>query len=170
MTTTAPERRPIVGLLIALAGLLAGISLIVVLAASAAPGAWIGVIVDAALFLAFLFMFVGRRTPMVARVFFLIAAIGWLLLTIGGIVTLGVLLTVGVILALGGTLIGGILAFTGKIFGRTADIVFLLAAIVVAIVLFNQLVPFLSGTIALIVFALYALLLLVAGILIAARR
>jgi hypothetical protein len=170
MTTTAPERRPIVGLLIALAGLLAGISLIVVLVASATPGAWIVVITDAALFVAFLFLFIGRSTGMIARVFFLIAAIGWLLLAIGGAVTLGVLLTVGVILALAGTLIGGILAFTGKIFGRTANIVFLLAAIVVAIVLFNQLVPFLGGTIAIIVVALYALLLLVSGILIAARR
>jgi hypothetical protein len=170
MTTTSPASRPVVGLLVAIAGLLATLSFIFVIVSAPFGGAWLGVIADAALFLAFLFLFIGRSTGLVARVFFLIAAVGWALLAIGGVVSLGVILTVGVILALAGTLIGGILAFTGKIFGRIANIVFLLAAIVVALVLFNQLVPYLSGTLAIIVVALYALLLLVSGILIAARR
>ena len=169
-TTSTPAQRPVVGLLFALAGLLATLSVIFVLVHASVGGIWFGIITDAALAIGFLFLALGRGSGTVARLFFAIAAVGWAILAIGGIVSLGVVLTIGVVLALAGSLISGILAFGGKIFSRLANIVFLLATILIALVLLNQLVAYLVGTIAIIVVALYAVLLLIAGILIAARR
>jgi hypothetical protein len=169
-TTSTPVSRPAVGLLFALAGLLATLSIIFVLVHASVGGIWFGIITDAALTLGFLFLALGKGSGTVARLFIAIAAVGWAILTIGGLVTLGVVFTIGVVLALAGSLIGGILAFGGKVFTRAANLVFLLATVFIALVLLNQLVAYLSGTIALIVVGLYAVLLLLAGILIAARR
>lgn len=169
-TTSTPAQRPVVGLLFALAGLVATVSLLFVLARSGMSGVWLGIIADAALAIGFLFLAIGRGSGTIARLFFAIAAVGWIILTIGGLVNIGVLLTIGVVLALIGSLISGILVFTGKIFSRLANVVFLLATIFIALVLLNQLVAYFGGPIALIVVTLYAILLLVSGILIAARR
>ena len=170
MTTTTPAR-PVVGVLFALAGLLGVLSLISVLSGIVLGGVWLGVILDGALALAFLFLFLGKGPGMLSRLFFIIAAVGWAILTLSGAgVALGIVYQVGVVLALVGTLISAILVFSGKVFSRAANLVFLLWGIVAAVVLLNQLVSFLSGTVAIVVVALYAVLLLVAGILITARR
>jgi hypothetical protein len=170
-TTTGTPARPVVGLLFALAGLLGGLSLLSVLLHFTVGGVWIGIIVDAAITLGFLFLFFGKGPGMLSRLFFIIAAVGWAILTINGAgISLGIVFTIGIVLALVGSLISGILAFGGKIFTRGANIFFLLATIFMAVVLLNLLVSFLAGTIAIIVVALYAILLLVAGILITARR
>ena len=170
MTTTTPARRPVVGLLFALAGLLATLSIIFVLAHVVFGGVWFGIVVDAALTLGFLFLAIGSAGGTVARIFFAIAAVGWAILTIGGFVTLGVVFTIGVVLAIVGSLVGGVLAVGNKIFSRAANLVFLLATVFIALVLFNQLFLYLAGPIAIVVVALYAVLLLIAGILIAIRK
>jgi hypothetical protein len=171
MTTTAPARRPVVGLLLALAGLLAGLGILFVYFAPSLEGAWVGIIVDSALTLAFLFLVFGRSAPLVLRVAFAVATIGWAIITIGGLVSLGLILIVGIWFALAGTLVSGILVMSRLLFSNAANVFFLLAAIVIVIVLLNQLIgPFLSSTIGLVVSVLYAVLLLLAGILIAIRK
>jgi hypothetical protein len=92
------------------------------------------------------------------------------MLLIGSFVNLGTVFTIGVVLALVGTLLSGIVGIIQHVYSRAADLWYLLASIVVAVVLFNQLHGFLSGTLALIVSGLYGLLLLLAGIFIALRK
>jgi hypothetical protein len=176
MTTTTPAKRPVVGLLFALAGLLATLSLIFSLVHASVGGVWFGIITDIAITLGFLLLTLGRGSGTIARLFFAIATVGWAILAINGILAsvgagnLGTFFYVGVYLALGGSLLGGIFAFAGKIFSRVANSVFLLATLLMALVLLNVLVPYLSGSVADAVIGIYAILLLLAGILIAVRR
>ncbi len=170
-TTTTTPARPVVGILFALAGVLGVLTLISVLSGLVLGGRWIGDILDGAITLGFLFLFLGKGPGMLTRLFYIIAAVGWAILTLSGAgLALGIVFQVGVVLALVGTLIAGILSFGGKVFSRGANIVFLIWAIVAAVVLLNQLVSFLSGTTAEVVVAVYAVALLVSGILITARR
>ncbi|HEX4444758.1 MAG TPA: hypothetical protein VHZ81_14410, partial [Galbitalea sp.] len=170
MTTTTPARRPVVGLLLAVAGVAALLAILFVFIAPSLGGAWLGIIADAALFLAFLFMAIGRGAGVFIRVLYAIGAVGWAILLIDSFVSLGTVYTIGVVLAIVGTLLSGIVGIIRHVYSRSADLVYLLAAIVVSIILFNQLHGFLTGTLAIIVSVLYGLLLLVAGIFIALRK
>ena len=171
MTTTTSARRPVVGLLIALAGLLAALIVLFGYVAPTLVGSWLGISLHAALTIAFLFLFLGRSAPLTLRVFFAIATVGWAILTVAGLVNVGVLLTVGIWLALVGSLISGVLVLSRVLFSSIASVVFLLATIAIAVVLLDEVIgPFLLGTLGNLVAALYALLLLAAGILIAVRR
>ena len=169
-TTSTPGSRPVVGLLFALAGLLATLSIIFVLVHVVVGGVWFGIITDAALTLAFLFLALGKGSGTIARLLFAVAAVGWAIVTINAFVPLGFVATIGVVLALAGSLISGILAVGGKVFSRLANIAFLIAGIFIGIVLLNQLVAFLTGTVAIIVVIIYAVSILVTGLLITARR
>ena len=170
-TTTSTPARPVVGILFAIAGLLGVLSRIFALSGIVFGGVWFDVVLHGALALGFLLLFLGKGPGMLTRLFYIIAAVGWALLTLSGAgLSLGIVYQIGVVLALVGTLIAGILSFGGKVFSRGANIVFLIWSILAAVVLLNQLVGFLSGTIATVVVAVYAVALLVAGILITARR
>jgi hypothetical protein len=171
MTTTTPARRPVVGLLLALAGLLEVLAILFTYFAPSLDGAWLGITVDAALALAFLLLFLGRSVPLVLRIFFVIATIGWAILAIDEVVSLGIVQTIGIWLALVGSLISGVLVLSRVLFSSLASVLFLLATIALAVVLLNQVVgPFLVGILGVLVTGLSALLLLVAGILIALRK
>ncbi|HEY5229715.1 MAG TPA: hypothetical protein VIJ11_02335 [Galbitalea sp.] len=171
MTTTTPAKRPVVGALFAIAGLLTGLAILFTYVAPKLGGPWIGLVADAAITLAFLFLFLGRTAPLILRIFFAVATVGWAILAVGGWISLGVLLTVGVVLALAGSLISGLLALGRRFFTPIASILFLLAMLVVTVELLDRLIgPFLTGTVATIVAVLYALLLLLAGIVIIARK
>jgi hypothetical protein len=171
MTTTVAARRPVVGWLIALAGLFAGLPIVLVYVAPSLGGTWVYVVEYAALTLAFLFLFLGRSAPLVLRIAFAIATVGWAILVAGELVSLGVVLTVGFWLAVVGTLISGVLVLTRLLFSNVANVVFLLAAIVTAVVLVNEVIgPFYVVAIVVVVAAIDAVLLLLAGILIAIRK
>jgi hypothetical protein len=171
MTTSTSARRPVVGVLIALAGLLAGLSIVFFYVAPSLRGAWMDVAQYAALALAFLLLFLGRSAPLILRVIFAIATVGWVIVVVGGLVNIGVLLTVGFWLALVGSLISGVLVLSRLLFSNVANVVFLLATIVLAVVLVNQVIgPFYAGTLVVVVAVANAVLLLLAGILIALRK
>lgn len=171
MTTTAPARRPIVGWLIALAGLFGALTIVLAFVAPSLGGAWLTVCGDGAMMLAFLFLFLGRSSGILLRIFFAVAAVGWAIRAVNAVIPLGIVATAGLVLVIAGSLITGVLAFGRHLFSRTANVFFLLAMLAVAVVLLNILVgPFIPGSIAIIVSVLYALILLVAGILIALRK
>jgi len=171
MTTTTPAKRPVVGVLIALAGLFAALAIVLPYVAPFLGGVWLVVSADAALTLAFLFLFIGRTSTILLRAFFAVATIGWAILTVGRLIDLGTLLTVGILLAIAGSLISGLLAFGRRIFTRAANIFFVLAMLVMTVVLLDKLIgPFILGTLAVVVSAIYALILLIAGITIAIRK
>jgi hypothetical protein len=77
----------------------------------------------------FVLMFLWFATTTLARVAYAIAAAGWLLLALGGLVNLGILGTLAVFIAVVGSVLAGVVVFTAHLFGREADILFLAAMI-----------------------------------------
>jgi hypothetical protein len=180
MTTTTPApRRPLVGVLYALAGLLILTEVLFAWLDPSMSSQWLVILTDGAMTLAFLFVAVGSATPHLTRVLFSVAAIGWALSVIGAVgwanngsdvlSSVGGFGTITVVLALIGSLGGGILAFAQHVFGQVANLVFLIAMIVTAVLLADNLYPVLPALVAEITNVLFGIALLVAGIVIAVR-
>jgi hypothetical protein len=113
-----------------------------------------------------------RRTDLLLRIAFIVAAIGWALLAIGSVASLAGVSTLAILLALIGTLVAGIVAFLRHLFTRNADLAFLLMAIFAALLLLalGGWVGFLGGTLGLIVAIVFGILLVVSGLFIQRRR
>jgi len=77
----------------------------------------------------FVLLFAWYAASTVARVAYLVAGVGWLLLAIGSLVNLGVIGTLALFIAIIGSVFAGVVVFTGHVFGRAADILFLAAMI-----------------------------------------
>jgi hypothetical protein len=126
-------------------------------------------------FFAFLLLAIGFfllflwRTDLILRIAFIVAAVGWVLLAIGSVASLGGVSTLAIILALVGTLVAGILVFVRHLFTRNADIVFLLMAIFAALLLLATWATFLAA-ISLVLAIVFGILLVVSGVLIQRRR
>ncbi len=129
-------------------------------------------------FIAFALLAVGFfllflwRTSMLLRVAFIVAAVGWALLAIGSVASLGAVATLAVLLALIGTLVAGILVFVRHLFWRNADIAFLVMAIIAALWLLGFIgwIGVLGGTLGLILAIIFGIMLVVAGLFINRRR
>lgn len=170
-STSTVAKRPVVGLLIAIAGIAWLLGIIVPSLLVVSGTAWLAVIVAAALTLAFLLLTLGRSTRIIARISFLIATVGWLIFTLNDLHILGQFHMWGVIIALVGTLLSGIFIAMGNMFGRLGDVLFLLAAILISIGLLEQIIkPFLTGTLATALGYADAILLILAGIVVLVRR
>jgi hypothetical protein len=117
-----------------------------------------------------LFLLFLWRTDLILRIAFIVAAVGWALLAIGSVASLGGLATLAVILALVGTLVAGILVFIRHLFTRNADIAFLVMAIFAALVLLATWATFLGGTLGIIIAVIFGILLIVTGLFIQRRR
>ena len=131
---------------------------------------WLDFLAYVALTIGFVALFLWR-TSLLARIAFIVAAVGWALLALASIpIGLGAVDKVGVILALVGTLVSGILVFARNLFNRQSSTVFLIAAIAGAIWLLNLLVGFLPAILVLIIFIVFAALLVVTGALYVRRR
>jgi hypothetical protein len=117
-----------------------------------------------------LFLLFLWRTDLLLRIAFIVAAVGWALLAIGSVASLGGLATLAIILALVGTLVAGILVFIRHLFTRNADLAFLLMAIFAALVLLAAWVGFLGGTLGIIIAVIFGILLIVSGLFIQRRR
>ncbi|HEY1530722.1 MAG TPA: hypothetical protein VGF80_07900 [Galbitalea sp.] len=128
-------------------------------------------------FIAFLLLAIGFfllflwRTSTLLRVAFIVAAVGWVLLAIASIASLGsAVTTIAVLLALIGTLVSGILVFARHLFNRNADLIFLITAIIAALILLATWVAFLAGTLGIILAVLFGIGLVVSGLFIQRRR
>jgi hypothetical protein len=116
-------------------------------------------------------MGLSRSMNLLERVAFIVGAVGWLLLGINGLVGgLGALVTVALILALVGSLAAGILVWIHSTFTRSTNLWFLIAMIVAAVFLLNQLLPFAAGVIATLLVLLFGASLVIAGFFILRRR
>jgi hypothetical protein len=166
---TAPNR-PLVAWLFIIAGALLLIEFVVTLVfLSASP--LLTFIAFAALTIAFLFLFLGRAGDTLLRVAFLVAAVGWALLTLAQIIPgFGTVGSVASLLALVGTLGSGILVFLRHHFTRNADTVFLVTSIVAALLLLNGIRGILPGALNTILTVLFAAGLVFTGVLVRRRR
>ena len=117
-----------------------------------------------------LFLLFLWRTDLLLRIAFIVAAVGWALLAIGSLTSLGGIATLAVILALVGTLVAGILVILRHLFTRNADLAFLLMAIFAALLLLATWATFLGGTLGIIIAVIFGILLIVSGVFIQRRR
>ena len=125
-----------------------------------------------ALGVGFVVLFLWRTIGLLLRVAFIVGAVGWVLLAISVVAALGGgLVVVAEILALAGTLVAGIIAFVRHVFSGSADVAFLVLAIVAAILLFFPLFGIaISAAFSLILAILFGAMLVVAGLFITWRR
>jgi hypothetical protein len=130
-TLTAPNRT-IVAVLFLVAGALQILGAVLGLVGLGNSGGFY-LLSNLALGVGFALMFAWFASATMARVAYLIAAIGWLLLALTGLLNLGVFGTLAVFVAVVGSVFAGVIVFTGRVFGREADILFLAAMIVGAL-------------------------------------
>jgi hypothetical protein len=125
----------------------------------------------AALTIAFLFLFLGRAKDTLLRVAFLVAVVGWALLTLAQAITgFGTVGSIASLLALVGTLGSGILVFLRHHFTARADTVFLVTSIAAALLLLNGIRGIMPGAATTILTVLFAAGLLITGVLVRGRR
>ena len=139
--------------------------------APAISGIWWNFIAYALLAVGLFLLFLWRTSTLL-RVAFVVAAVGWALLAIGSLASLGGVAILAILLALIGTLVAGILVFLRHLFTRNADLAFLLMAIFAALLLLalGGWVAFLGGTLGLIIAIVFGILLAVSGVFIQRRR
>jgi hypothetical protein len=126
MATLSAPNRTIVAVLFLIGGALQVLGAVLGLANAGNSGAFY-LLSNLVLGAGFVLMFAWFATTTIARVAYLIAAVGWLLLALGGLVVF--IGTLGVFVAVVGSLFAGVIVFTGHLFGREADILFLAAMI-----------------------------------------
>ncbi|HEX4444764.1 MAG TPA: hypothetical protein VHZ81_14440 [Galbitalea sp.] len=124
-----------------------------------------------ALTVAFVVFFLWRSIDLLLRIAFIVAAVGFALLALANIATLGAVpLKIADVLVLVGVLVAGIIVFVRHIFTRGAGLSFLILGIVTALLFLSALVTFITGTLLVILAVLFGVLLIVTGVLIARRR
>jgi hypothetical protein len=167
-TLTAPNRT-IVAVLFLVGGALQVLGAVLGFANAGNSGAFY-LLSNLVLGVGFVLMFAWFATTTIARVAYLIAAVGWLLLALGGLVNVAFLGTLGVFVAVVGSLFAGVIVFTGHVFGREADILFLAAMIAGALNLLisqNSNVP---GVLKAIIVVVFGALLVVWAVLLLRHR
>jgi len=126
----------------------------------------------ALLAVAFVVLFLWRSIDILLRVAFIVGAVGWALLALSIIATVGGgLILIAAILALVGTLVAGVIVFARNIFSRSSSIAFLVLAIIAAILLLPSVFTFaLDTTLAIIIDIVFGAMLIVAGFFMYRRR
>jgi hypothetical protein len=128
MTTVTASHRSIVAIVFLVGGALQVLGAVLGLAQIGNSGAFY-LLSNLALGAGFVLLFAWYAASTVARVAYLVAAVGWLLLALGALVSLGVVGTLALFIAVIGSVFSGVIVFTGHVFGRLGDILFLAAMI-----------------------------------------
>jgi hypothetical protein len=169
-SSRATSRRSPVGWFFLAAGVLYLLNILLAHVAPKLSSTWWDFFAYALLAVAFVLVFLWKVST-ILRVAFIVAAVGWALLAIGLVASLGsTVAEIGVILALVGTLVAGILVIIRHTFSRLADLVFLITAILAALLLGREWLTFVSGAFATVVAILFGAGLVISGFLIARRR
>lgn len=171
MATTRTANRPIVSWLFIVSGVVFLLGVLFSYVAKSASGTWVPFLAELALGIALLLLFLGKTASLVLRAAYIVAAIGWILLAISAIASLGsAVTTIAIYLALIGTLVAGVVGFMRHVWGRNSDLAFLIASILIALTLIDRLHGFLGGTLTTIITVLFAALLVVTGYFLLRRR
>jgi hypothetical protein len=161
-TVSAPNRSIIAWLFIA-GGALQVLGALIGLASAGNAGA-IYAISNIAIGVAFVLMLVWLATSTLAKVAYLIAAIGWLLLALTSLINLGIFGTLAVFIAIVGSVFAGVMVFSARQFGRETDIFFLAAMIVGAANLLISQNGNVPGILVTMVVVAFGVLLVVSGV------
>jgi hypothetical protein len=173
MATISAPNRSIVGIVFIVGGALQILGAIVGLANAGNAGGFY-LLSNLLLGVGFVLLLVWFASTTIARVGYFLAALGWFLLAVAGLINLPFLSQAATLVAIVGTVFAGIIVILGRPFGGReniyADTIFFVATLVGALELLlsqNGNVPNLIRALTVV---LFGALLVVAGILILGRR
>jgi hypothetical protein len=144
MATVSAPNRSIIAWLFIVGGALQIIGAIVQATNSGNWGA-IYAISNIPIGVAFVLMALWLGTSTIARVAYVIAAVGWLLLALTSLITIPITGTLGLIIAAVGSIFAGVVVYTGKVFSIRASVTFLVAMILGAVELLASQIPGFPG-------------------------
>lgn len=168
MAAVSTSRRSIAGIILAIAGALLLLNVILGFANVTALGHWLGTLANLAIGVAFLILAISSFRNTLARIALVVAAVGFLLLALGAVVALpSPLGTLAAVAAAVGTLVAAIVLYIGKEITNLSAIAFIVTAVILAIIVLAPLVNLALGTFGTVLALLFALGVLITGILFA---
>lgn len=167
MAAVSTSRRSLTGLLLIIAGVLLLLAIILPLAGLSV--AWLGGLGYLALAVALIVFAVGGVNATLTKVLLIVSGIGWAVLALGafGLALPSILVLIAAIVAGVGTVVAAIVLYVGKEITNLTAIVFIATAIVYAILVLAPLANLALGTFGTVLALLFALGVLVTGILLA---
>jgi len=168
MAAVSTSRRAIAGIVLAIAGALLLLQAILGFANVTALGPWLGVLANLAIGVAFIILAIASFRGTLSRIALVVSAVGFLLLALGAVVTLpSPIGTIAAIAAALGMLVAAIALYIGKEITNLTAIVFIVTAIVYALIVLLPLANVAVGTFGTVLALLFALGVLVTGIMLA---
>lgn len=167
-TITAPNRT-IVAILFLVGGALQALGAIVGLANVGNSGGFY-LLSNLALGAAFVAMMAWLATSTVARIGYAVAAVGWLLLALAGLLNLGPVGTFAVFVAIIGSVFAGVLVMITRPFAGDADVLLLVALIVGALNLLLTQFPGVPALVLAVIVIVFGVLLVLAALRMLGKR
>lgn len=168
MAAVSTSRRSIAGIILAIAGALLLLNVILGFASVTALGHWLGTLANLAIGVAFLILAISSFRNTLARIALVVAAVGFLLLALGAVVALpSPVGTIAAVAAAVGTLVAAIVLYIGKEITNLSALVFIVTAIILAIIVLAPLVNLALGAFGTVLALLFAIGVLVTGLLFA---
>jgi hypothetical protein len=168
MAAVSNSRRSIAGIILAIAGALLLLNIVLGLASVTALGIWLVFLAYLGIGVALLILAIASFKGTITRIALIVGAIGWLLLALGLVVALpSPIGTVAAIAAALGTLVGAIALYIGKEVTNQSAIAFVVTAIIAAIILLAGVAGAALGQFGTVLGLLFAIGLLITGILFA---
>lgn len=168
MAEVSTSRRSIAGVILAIAGALLLIDILLGFAGVTALGVWLGVLAYVAIGVAFLILALASFRNTLARIALIVAAIGWLLLALDMVVALpSPIDAIAALAAALGGVVAAIVLYVGKEITNLSAIVFIVTTIVAAIILIAGVAGVALGAFDTVLGLVFALGLLATGILFA---
>lgn len=168
MAAVSTSRRSTAGIILAISGAILLISVILGFAGVTALGVWPAFLAYLGIGIAFLILALASFRNTLGRISLIVAAVGWLLLALGLVVTLpSPIGAIAAIAAAVGTLVAAIVLYVGREILNLTAIAFIVTAIIGAIILLGGVAALALGTFAQVLALLFAIGVLVTGVLLA---
>lgn len=168
MAEMSTSRRSLAGIILAVAGAILLIDVVLGFAGVTALGVWPAFLAYLAIGVAFLVLAIGSFRGTLARIALVVGAVGWLLLALGLVVALpSVVFIIAAIAAALGGLVAAIALYVGREITNLSAIAFVVTAVLVAIILLTLVGGVALGSFLVVLQLLVALGFLITGILFA---
>ncbi len=168
MAAVSTSRRSTAGIVLVIAGALLLLHAILGFAGVTALGPWLGVLANLAIGVAFLILAIASFRGTLSRIALVVSAVGFLLLALGAVVTLPAPIgTIAAVAAAVGMLVAAIALYVGKEITNQTAIAFIVTAVLYAILVLGPLVGLALGTFGAVLALLFAIGVLVTGLLLA---
>jgi hypothetical protein len=168
MAAVSLSRRALAGIVFVIAGAVLLLALILTLAGVPAASPWLMALGYAGIVVALAILAFGAVNSTLTKVFLIIAAVGWLILALSkvGVDMPALLITIAALMAGVGGLIAAIVLYVGKEVKNTPALVFIVTMVLALLLLLPLVgVSALQGTLVTVIAALFAIGLVISGVL-----